>query len=47
MKPFTISSTLKEVVEAQFLRNISILKRKMDDGKGIEKPIEVVDIAHV
>jgi hypothetical protein len=46
-KPFTRSSTLKEVVEAQVLPKVSILKKKRDKGKGIEKPIEVVDRAPV
>jgi hypothetical protein len=46
-KPFTRSSTLKEVVEAQVLPKVSILKKKKDKGKGIEKPIEVIDRAPV
>jgi hypothetical protein len=41
--PFTRSSALKEVVEAQVLPNVSILKKKKDKGKGIERPIDVID----
>jgi len=43
--PFTRSSTLKDIVEPQVLPKVSILKIKRDKGKGIEKPIEVVDRA--
>jgi hypothetical protein len=46
-KPFTRSSTLKEAVETQVLPKVSILKKKKDKGKGIEKPIEVIDRALV
>jgi hypothetical protein len=42
-KPFTRSSTLKETVETQVLPKVSILKKNKDKGKGIEKPIEVID----
>jgi hypothetical protein len=44
-KPFTKSSALKGVVEAQVLPKVSILKRKRDKRKGIEKPIKMVDRA--
>jgi hypothetical protein len=45
-KPFTRSS-LKEVVEVQVLPKVSNLKKNKDKGKGIEKPNEVIDRAHV
>jgi hypothetical protein len=44
-KTFTRSSTLKEAIEAQVLPKVSILKRKRDKGKEIEKPIEMPDKA--
>jgi hypothetical protein len=44
-KPFTRSSPLKGVVEVQVLPKVSILKRKRDKGKEIEKPIEMLDKA--
>jgi hypothetical protein len=42
-KPFTRSLALKEVFEEQVLPKVSIMKKKRDKGKGIEKPVEVVD----
>jgi hypothetical protein len=47
MESFTRSSTLKEDVEAKVLPKVSIEKKKKDKGKGIERPIEVIDIASV
>jgi hypothetical protein len=47
MNPFTRSSALKEDVEVQVLPKVSNLKKKKDKGKGIEKPIEVIDKAPV
>jgi hypothetical protein len=41
--PFTRSSVLKDAFEAQALPKVSIPKKKKDKGKGIEKPIEVID----
>jgi hypothetical protein len=46
-RPFTRSSTLKEVVEIQVLPKASILKKKRDKGKGIEKPVEMVEVVPV
>jgi hypothetical protein len=46
-KPFTRSSTLKGVVEEQVLPKVSILKKKKDKGKGIEKPVEIEEVIPV
>jgi hypothetical protein len=46
-RSFTRSSTLKEVVGTQVLPKVSILKKKRDKGKGIEKPVEMVDVVLV
>jgi hypothetical protein len=46
-RPFTRSSALKEDIETQVLPKASILKKKRDKGKGIEKLIEVVEVASV
>jgi hypothetical protein len=40
--PFTRSSALKEVVESQFLPQVSILKKKKYNGKDIVNPMEVI-----
>jgi hypothetical protein len=45
--PFTRSSSLNEAVEAHVLPKVSILKKFKDKGKGIEKPIEVINRAPV
>jgi hypothetical protein len=46
-KPFTRSSTHKEVVEAEVLPKVSVPRKEKDKGKFIEKPIEVIDRASV
>ena len=40
-KPFTRSSSLKEVVEEQSLPKFSILKKKKDKGQGIRKLVSL------
>jgi hypothetical protein len=46
-KPFTRTLSLKEVVEAKFLPKVSVPRKEKDKGKGIEKPIGVIDRAPV
>jgi hypothetical protein len=46
-KPFTRSSSLKEVVEVEVLPKASVPRKEKDKGKGIENPIEVIDRASV
>jgi hypothetical protein len=46
-KPFTRSSALKEVVEEEILPKVSLPRKHKDKGKGIEKPIGVIDRAPV
>jgi hypothetical protein len=46
-RPFTRSSTHKEVVEAEVLPKASVPRKEKDKGKFIEKPIEVIDRASV
>ena len=46
-KPFTRSSTLKEVVEAEVAPKVLVPREKKDNGKGIEKTIGVIDRAPV
>jgi hypothetical protein len=43
-KPFTRSSALKEVVEGEFLPKVSVPRKDTDKGKGVENPVEVINI---
>jgi hypothetical protein len=44
-KPFSRSSSLKEVVEEEVLPKVSVPMKEKGKGKGIEKPIGVIDRA--
>jgi hypothetical protein len=46
-KPFTRSSTLKEVAEEKILPKVSVPRKEKEKGKGIKKPIVVMDRAFV
>jgi hypothetical protein len=46
-RPFTRSSSHKEVVEAEVLPKVLVPRKEKDKGKVIEKPIEVIDRASI
>jgi hypothetical protein len=44
-KPFTISSTLKEVDEEEILPKVSVPRKEKEKGKGIKNSVVVMDRA--